>query len=140
MCDDAEVPALGASAMNPTHLDRRALGRASLGLAGGALATSAAPAAEPAPAPRPVRGRLKLVGVPRTARTPGRGGSSYSTWKLADAKKLAEGKTRAGRVTADDYWERITYFLERVVPVAEEHKVRLACHPQDPGLSAGFQG
>jgi mannonate dehydratase len=87
-----------------------------------------------------VKYNLSLLGVPRTARTPGRGGSSYSTWKLAEAKKQAEGKTRAGRVKADDYWERITYFLERVVPVAEQHKVRLACHPQDPGLPMGFQG
>src|SRR5206468_12285677 len=42
----------------------------------------------------------------------------------------------------DLYWERITYFLERVVPVAEEYKVRLACHPQDPGMprGRGFRG
>ncbi|HKB05902.1 MAG TPA: mannonate dehydratase, partial [Gemmataceae bacterium] len=83
---------------------------------------------------RAVKYNLTLLGVPRTARTPGRGGSTYSTWKLADAGKQAGAKTSAGRVTADLYWERITYFLERVVPVAEQHKVRLACHPQDPGL------
>jgi mannonate dehydratase len=87
-----------------------------------------------------VKYNLTLLGVPRTGRTPGRGGSSYSTWKLADAGKQAEARTGAGRVTADAYWERITYFLERVVPVAEQYKVRLACHPQDPGLPAGFQG
>ncbi len=87
-----------------------------------------------------VKYNLTLLGVPRTERTPGRGGASYSTWKLADAKKQAEGKTTAGRVKADDYWERITYFLERVVPVAEQYKVRLACHPQDPGLPMNFQG
>ena len=45
--------------------------------------------------------------------------------------------TEAGRVDADAYWERITYFLKRIVPVAEEHKVRLACHPQDPGMPRG---
>src|SRR4029078_4992121 len=28
----------------------------------------------------------------------------------------------------------IDYFLARVVPVAEEYRVRLACHPEDPGL------
>jgi mannonate dehydratase len=89
---------------------------------------------------RAVKYNLTMLGVPRTARTPGRGGSGYSTWKLADAKTQADKKTRAGRVKADDYWERITYFLERVVPVAEQNKVRLACHPQDPGLPAGFQG
>ena len=45
--------------------------------------------------------------------------------------------SEAGRVDADTYWERITYFLERVIPVAEEHKVRMACHPQDPGMPPG---
>ena len=35
------------------------------------------------------------------------------------------------------YWERITYFLDRVVPVAEEYKVRMGCHPQDPGMPKG---
>ncbi len=35
---------------------------------------------------------------------------------------------------ADTYWERITYFLERVVPVASEARVRIACHPHDPGM------
>ncbi len=39
-----------------------------------------------------------------------------------------------GPLTADDCWERINYFLARVVPVAEEYRVRLACHPEDPGL------
>jgi len=49
--------------------------------------------------------------------------------------------TRAGRVDADTYWERITYFLERVIPVAEEYKIRMALHPNDPGLPpAGYQG
>jgi mannonate dehydratase len=87
-----------------------------------------------------VKYNLSLLGVVRTSRTPGRGGSSYSTWKLADAARQAGAETRAGRVKADMYWERITYFLERVVPVAEQYKVRLACHPQDPGVPAGFQG
>ena len=44
--------------------------------------------------------------------------------------------TRAGRVDADAYWERITYFLERVIPVAEEYKVRMALHPLDPYVPA----
>jgi mannonate dehydratase len=37
-------------------------------------------------------------------------------------------------------WERITYFLERVVPVAEASKVRLACHPHDPLTPPGYKG
>src|SRR5262249_51523259 len=50
--------------------------------------------------------------------------------------------TAAGIVGADEYWDRITYFLQRVIPVAEEHKVRMACHPHDPGMPqpAGFRG
>lgn len=87
-----------------------------------------------------VKYNLTIIGKPRTGDTPGRGGSSYSTWKLADAGNKAEGMTRAGRVADDVYWERITYFLERVVPVAEQYQVRLACHPQDPGVPGGFQG
>jgi mannonate dehydratase len=34
--------------------------------------------------------------------------------------------------SAEDVWERITYFLETVVPVAEAANVKLACHPDDP--------
>src|SRR5207244_7061361 len=50
--------------------------------------------------------------------------------------------TAAGAISENLYGERITYFLKRVVPVAEEYKVRLACHPQDPGMprGRGFQG
>jgi mannonate dehydratase len=87
---------------------------------------------------------LSLLGVLRTGRTPGRGGSTYNTWNLKNA--IESGKfpamTRAGPVNADLYWERITYFLERVIPVANEYKVRMACHPHDPGVPPviGFQG
>ena len=67
-------------------------------------------------------------------------GNMEEATKILRKKGLAAAGKKAGRVTADLYWERITYFLERVVPVAEQHRVRLACHPQDPGLPAGFQG
>jgi mannonate dehydratase len=48
--------------------------------------------------------------------------------------------TEAGRVGADEVWGRITYFLDRVVPVAEEYKVRIACHPNDPRLPGRLPG
>ena len=83
-----------------------------------------------------VKYNLTLIGIPRTAPTKGRGGARYSTFKYAEGKQDPP-LTEAGLVNADTYWERITYFLERVVPVAEEHKVRLACHPQDPGMPRG---
>ncbi len=46
-----------------------------------------------------------------------------------------------GPLSADDCWERIDHFLGRVVPVAEANRVRLACHPEDPGLGdQGYSG
>ena len=63
-------------------------------------------------------------------------GPSYSTFVYAEGTQDPP-LTIAGPVNADLYWERITYFLERVVPVAEEYKVRIGCHPQDPGMPRG---
>ena len=77
----------------------------------------------------------------RTEPTPGRGGASYSTFVYAKAKQDPP-LTEAGPVSADAHWERITYFLERVVPVAEEYKVKIACHPHDPAMprDKGYRG
>jgi mannonate dehydratase len=83
-----------------------------------------------------VKYNLTIIGIPRSASTRGRGGARYSTFVYADAKQDPP-LTIAGPVDADAYWDRITYFLTRVVPVAEEYKVRLACHPQDPGMPRG---
>jgi len=88
-----------------------------------------------------VKYNMSILGVLRLARrTPGRGDATYSTWRLAEAHANPP-LTRAGHVDADAAWERITYFLERVVPVAEEYKIRVACHPHDPGVPPeGYQG
>jgi mannonate dehydratase len=48
--------------------------------------------------------------------------------------------TKAGRITADMYWERITYFLDRVVPVANQYKIRLASHMEDAMVPLGYEG
>jgi mannonate dehydratase len=84
---------------------------------------------------------LTMVGVVRTKSTPGRGRATYSTFhndEIADRDKLTE----AGVVSAEESWERIAYFLNRVMPVAEESKVRLACHPEDPAMPEpeGYHG
>ena len=88
-----------------------------------------------------VKYNMSILGVLRLpGRTPGRGDATYSTWRLKDAHPRTP-LTRAGRVTADRFWERITYFLEHAVPVANEYKVRIACHPHDPGVPPeGYQG
>lgn len=88
-----------------------------------------------------VKYNFTLLGVVRTKRTLDRGGALYSTFDYAEAMRDNPPPTEAGNVSADEYWDRITYFLKRVVPVAEESKVKIACHPQDPGLpEAGFRG
>ena len=83
-----------------------------------------------------VKYNFTIIGIPRSGTAPGRGGSRYSEFVFAGAKQDPPS-TIAGRVDADTYWERITYFLERVVPVAEEYKVKMGCHPQDPGVPRG---
>ncbi|TDE09915.1 mannonate dehydratase [Jiangella asiatica] len=40
-----------------------------------------------------------------------------------------------GEISESQLWENMHYFLERVVPVAEESGVRLAVHPDDPPIS-----
>jgi len=87
-----------------------------------------------------IKYNMSILGVLRTGRVPGRGDSSLTAFKLEGAVPNPP-LTRAGRVTADLYWERITYFLERVIPVAEEYKVRMACHPNDSMTPPeGYQG
>ena len=83
---------------------------------------------------------MSILGVLRTGWVPGRGDAMYHQWKLSEATPKTP-LTRAGHVVADTFWERITYFLDRVIPVANEYKIRMACHPQDPGVPPqGYQG
>jgi mannonate dehydratase len=87
-----------------------------------------------------IKYNMSILGVLRTGRVPGRGDETLSRWKLSEAQPKTP-LTIAGPVDADRFWERITYFLERIIPVANEYKVRMACHPHDPGVPPeGYQG
>ena len=87
-----------------------------------------------------VKYNMSLLGVVRNRAQNGRGGVVYGGWK-AGAEANPPALTRAGEVDEPTYWERIRYFLERVVPVAEGCRVRIACHPHDPGLPPqGYRG
>jgi mannonate dehydratase len=83
-----------------------------------------------------VKYNFTFIGVVRTERTVGRGGASLSAFDYAKSKQEPP-LTEAGRITEQVYWDRIEYFLKRVVPVAEEAKVKLCCHPQDPAMPKG---
>jgi len=86
-----------------------------------------------------VKYNLNVIGIPRTELETGRGGSRNDAfrWDRADHN---EPPTVAGILDEDENWERIDYFLERVIPVAEANKVRLACHPHDPYTPPGYRG
>lgn len=82
-----------------------------------------------------------LIGVPRTGLKPGRGGSLGTAFVYEEAKQEPP-LTDVGPLTEEQYFERAAYFLKRVIPVAEEHKVRMGSHPHDPSMPYGrsFRG
>ena len=90
---------------------------------------------------------MGLVGIPvwcyewmpvfnwlRTSTTiPARGGAlatGYDHEVMRDAPL-----TEYGIVSEEQLWVNLKYFLERIVPVAEQANVKLAMHPDDPPLS-----
>jgi mannonate dehydratase len=90
---------------------------------------------------RTLKYNMSLLGVVRSSEVQGRGDTVYNKWNYAEAAAKNPPLTKAGEVGEDAFWERINYFLERVVPVAAENKVRIACHPQDPGMPPqGYRG
>jgi mannonate dehydratase len=69
--------------------------------------------------------------VARTGNNPvGRGGATVSMYDHALGKRAP--LSELGPMSDAQQWERLTYFLEAVIPVAEEEGVTLALHPDDP--------
>ncbi len=108
-----------------------------------------------------VKYNMSILGVVRTESTPGRGSAMFSTWDYAKAiaNPSSVRETAASKITekapdglpthrsrphvgGKNVGTCITYFLKRVVPVAEEYKVKIACHPHDPGMpmDKGYRG
>ena len=80
---------------------------------------------------------MSILGV--VGRNPQDTAAQYSTFSYAG------GRPRVAPTEAGPVRRRVLEahrILDRVVPVAEEHKVRLACHPHDPGMphDTGWRG
>jgi mannonate dehydratase len=82
---------------------------------------------------------LNIIGIPRTAKETGRGGSRNAAFRWSKADQKAPPGV-AGVVDEEENWARIDHFLRHVVPVATSAKVRLACHPHDPYTPPGYKG
>ena len=57
----------------------------------------------------------------------------FSSARYVDLAELkARPLTHKREYTLDELWENFSYFMERIIPIAEETGVRLALHPNDP--------
>lgn len=65
--------------------------------------------------------------------TPSRGGSLVTSFDRAEAEKL--GPPETGPISEAELWDSLSYFLQRVLPVAEQAGVKLSMHPDDPPVS-----
>lgn len=79
---------------------------------------------------------------------PGRGGAKVTAFDLAEtgagnalaSYRLTPQEPLAEPLTADQMWANHQYFLDAVLPVAEEVGVRLALHPDDPPVDVPLGG
>lgn len=79
---------------------------------------------------------ITILGHLRTENRYGRGGARLSSFEY-DKLDQSLPEFEGGPADEDEMWERIQYWLDRIIPVAEEHKVQMACHPSDPGIGVG---
>ena len=52
-----------------------------------------------------------------------------TSYKKEDLKKLFD---EYAKVDEEQLWKNLQYFLEQIIPVAEEYDVKMAIHPDDP--------
>jgi len=69
-------------------------------------------------------------GYSHRGNTWGRGGATLTHFDYETCKDAAAPPGE--EASAEEKWDRLTWFLTRVVPAAEAAGVRLACHPDDP--------
>jgi mannonate dehydratase len=64
---------------------------------------------------------------------PDRGGALVSGFDVDDIKD--EPLTEAGEISEEKMWDNYQYFLEAVLPVAEEANIKMGMHPDDPPVT-----
>jgi mannonate dehydratase len=78
----------------------------------------------------------------------GRGGALVTAFDLAQAGKgnalagykLSPGDAQGEPISAEEMWRNHQYFLDAVLPVAQDAGVRLALHPDDPPVDVPLGG
>jgi mannonate dehydratase len=81
-----------------------------------------------------VKGNLALTGVLSSEPVKGRGSAWHRSFDLNTLKV----PTAWADVSAEEMWLRIAYFVERVIPAAQEAGIRVAIHPHDPVMPKGI--
>ncbi|GAB6089378.1 mannonate dehydratase [Spirochaeta dissipatitropha] len=59
-------------------------------------------------------------------------GFSLPGWEPERFGKMARDIEFYQKMSRDQYWDNMKYFLDRIIPHAEENNVRMAIHPDDP--------
>ncbi|BAB59215.1 D-mannonate hydrolase [Thermoplasma volcanium GSS1] len=63
---------------------------------------------------------------------PDRGGAEVTGFSLSDIEEYPPPKM--GKIDAETLWKNLAWFLDNVIPVAEDSGVKIAMHPDDPPL------
>ena len=87
-----------------------------------------------------LRSAMGSYGLRTSRSTPGRGGARVTSFDRDQIRAATQDfwdppVDRSLEVTDRQVWDNVTWFLERVVPVAEDAGVTLALHPDDPPVS-----
>lgn len=62
-------------------------------------------------------------------------GYSLPGWEPERLKLMSDDIKFYQTMTMDQYWENMKYFLDAVIPYAQEYDIKMAIHPDDPPFS-----